>query len=31
MAELVSDPTGAIVSEAAHVHLGSHKACDAGE
>jgi hypothetical protein len=23
--------TGAIVSEAAHEHLGSHEACDAGE
>jgi ABC-type phosphate/phosphonate transport system substrate-binding protein len=24
-------PTGAIVSEVAHQHLGSHEACDAGE
>jgi hypothetical protein len=24
-------PTGAIVSGAAHEHLGSHEACDAGE
>ena len=24
-------PTGSIVSEAAHLHLGSHEACDAGE
>jgi hypothetical protein len=24
-------PTGAIVSEAAKLHLGSHEACDAGE
>jgi len=23
--------TGAIVSDAAHLHLGSHEACDAGE
>ena len=27
----VGHPTGAIVSEAAHLHLGSHEACDAGE
>jgi hypothetical protein len=24
-------PTGAIISEAAKLHLGSHEACDAGE
>jgi hypothetical protein len=24
-------PTGAIVSDAAHRHLGSHEACDAGQ
>jgi hypothetical protein len=24
-------PSGAIVSEAAHQHLGSHEACDAGD
>jgi len=24
-------PTGAIVSDVAHQHLGSHEACDAGE
>ena len=24
-------PTGAIISEVAHQHLGSHEACDAGE
>lgn len=27
----VGPPTGAVVSEAAHLHLGSHEACDAGE
>lgn len=29
--ENVGHPTGAAVSEAAHEHLGSHEACDAGE
>ena len=24
-------PTGAVVSDFAHLHLGSHEACDAGE
>jgi len=24
-------PTGAVVSQVAHLHLGSHEACDAGE
>lgn len=29
--EAFGHPTGAIVKEAAHQHLGSHEACDAGE
>jgi hypothetical protein len=29
--EAVGHPTGAIISEVAHQHLGSHEACDAGE
>jgi len=29
--EAFGHPTGAIVSEAAQQHLGSHEACDAGE
>jgi hypothetical protein len=27
----VGTPTGAVVSQIAHQHLGSHEACDAGE
>jgi hypothetical protein len=27
----IGHPTGAIVSEVAHQHLGSHEACDAAE
>jgi hypothetical protein len=27
----VGRPTGAVISQVAHQHLGSHEACDAGE
>jgi hypothetical protein len=29
--EVVGHPTGVIVSDVAHLHLGSHEACDAAE